>query len=76
MSNTDKYVSKAGQVLVYGVNGDGNPEYIRVNKEFGGLLLVDPMEQSTIIGSHFYTFASTSLGSTDTVKRYLVTTPK
>ena len=75
MSNTDKYVSKAGQVVVYGVNGDGNAEYMRVNKQFGGLLLVSPMEQSTITGSHFYTFASTSLGSTDTVKRYLVTTP-
>ena len=56
MSNTEKYVSKAGQTLVYGVNGDGNPEYMRVNKQFGGLLLVSPMEQSTITGSQFYTF--------------------
>ena len=75
MSNTNKYLSKAGQSLVYGVNGDGNPEYVRVNKQFGGLLTVDPMIQSTIVGTHFYVNASTSLGSTDAAKTYLVTTP-
>ena len=75
MSNTNKYVSKAGQSVSYGVNGDGNPEYLRVNKQFGGLMIVDPMIQSTIVGTHFYINATTSLGDTDDPKTYLIETP-
>jgi hypothetical protein len=70
-----KYLSKAGQSVVAGLNGDLDPEFLKVNKQFGGLLTIDPCMQATVTGAHFFVYASTSLGSTDAAKTYLVETP-
>lgn len=68
-----KYLTKAGQTVVAGLNGSLEPEYLKVNQQFGALLAITPEAQATIVGSHFFVYASTSLADT-VVKEYLVVT--
>jgi hypothetical protein len=75
MSNTNKRVSKSGQAVIYGVDANGDPVYIKAIEQNRALVTLDPTLAATFQGKEFFYSEAFLLAETTDSRDYVFVTP-